>query len=258
MSSLRGRTIVVTRPREQAGPLVDGITSAGGEALLFPLLEIEAIDDAPEFLSALRRLDGAALAIFISPNAVRHGLAGVRRHGRWPDGVPVAAVGQGTAQALREAGFAAAVVPESGADSEALLACRELSAALLAGRDVVLFKGEGGRDLLASTLAERGATVLPAPCYRRLPPAGNIRLLIDRHCAGRLHALVLSSSEAVRHLGVLLADADPALLRETPAFCPHPRIAEAASAIGCRRICLTGAGDSGILAGLSEYNWPTE
>ena len=255
MRPLAGRTIVVTRPREQAAPLCEGIAALGGRAVAFPLLEIVELPDQPELLAALAALDSAALAIFISPNAVAFGLRRALAERAWPTGLAVAAVGQGTARALRERGLAQVVVPPSGFDSEALLACPELSAAALAGRTVILFKGEGGRDLLASTLAERGATVLPAPCYRRLPPAGDLAALRKLADAGQLDGLVVSSSEAVRHLEALLASRDRKLLERCVIFCPHPRIATAAGAVGARKVCLTSPGDAGILAGLSEYNW---
>ena len=257
MSPLAGRTIVVTRPREQAGPLCEGVAAAGGTAVAFPLIEIEALPDDPACQFALTRLDEATLAIFISPNAVAFGVPRVLGYRPWPLELTLAAVGQGTANALRKMGFKQVVVPAAGFDSEALLACPELSATALKGKTVLLFKGEGGRDLLASTLAERGAEVLPAPCYRRLPPVGDVAELLALHEAGQLSGIVVSSSEAVRHLGCLLPKAQRRLLESTVFFCSHPRIAEAARVIGCQQICLTRPGDAGILAGLSEYNWPS-
>ena len=257
LSALAGRTIVVTRPREQAGPLCDAIAAAGGRAVLFPLLEIVGLPDDPACTAALQHLKDAVLAVFISPNAVVFGCARASEQGPWPPATTVAAVGQGTARALREKGFSNVIVPAAGFDSEALLACSELSASAVAGKVVVLFKGEGGRDLLADSLSERGAKVWPAPCYRRLPPAEGLAPLIALHAAGKLHGIVLSSSEAVRHLGALLPAANRRLLDETPVFCPHQRIADAAAAIACQRISLTPPGDAGILVGLSEYNWPS-
>jgi len=248
---------VVTRPRDQAGPLLAGIVAAGGDAVLMPLLEIAALPDHPDFLAALAEIDRAALAIFISPNAVTFGVDEVRKHRPWPAGLPLAAVGQGTAAALRKLGLAPVIVPASGFDSEALLACAELSSTALAGTTVLLFKGEGGRELLADTLTGRGARVLPAPSYRRLPPVEGVAPLLRLQQSGRLDGIVLSSSEAVRHLSELLPAVNRTLLDTVTVFCPHPRIAEAASAIGCRRVCLTPPGDDGMLTGLSEYNWPT-
>ena len=51
---LAGKTIVVTRPRDQAGELAGAIAAQGGEALLFPLLEIgPPVDPAPLAATAL-------------------------------------------------------------------------------------------------------------------------------------------------------------------------------------------------------------
>lgn len=236
--------------------MCDGIVAAGGKAVLLPLLEIAELPADPACARALAALDDAALAIFISPNAVAFGVPRVLAQRPWPAGLAVAAVGEGTARALRDLGFNEVIVPATGFDSEALLACPALSATAVAGKNILLFKGEGGRDLLAATLTERGARVLPAPCYRRLPPRGELGgILLSLHAAGQLDGIVLSSSEAVRHLGALLPPGERAWLAEIPVFCPHRRIAEAAAAIACKKICLTPPGDAGILAGLSEYNW---
>lgn len=257
MSALTGRRVLVTRPRAQAAALCAAIEAAGGEAVLFPLLEIVPLlrDEACE--RALDALPDARLAIFISPNAVDFGVAAALARGPWPAGLPVAAVGQGSARALRERGFSSVVVPADGFDSEALLACPALSAGALSGAKVLLFKGEGGRDLLAQTLAERGATVLPAPVYRRLPPEGDFGDVLAMADDGRLDGVVLSSSEAVRHFGTLIPPTQRAFLEVTPMFCSHPRIADAARVIGCRRIVIAEPGDAGILAALSTYNWPS-
>jgi uroporphyrinogen-III synthase len=258
LQPLTGRTIVVTRPRDQAAGLCDGIAAAGGIPFPFPLLQIEALPDDPEFLAALAEIDRANLAIFISPNAVAYGLPAVCRQRDWPAALALAAVGQGTASALQARGFSRVIVPKLSFDSAALLACEELSAAQIGGKIVLLFKGVGGRDLLASELSARGARVLAAPCYRRLPPEQDFSRLEALYLAGQLDGMVLSSSEAVRHLAALLPETHRALLERTPMFCPHARIGEAAAAIGCRKICLTAAGDPGILAALSEYNWLSE
>ena len=63
---LRGRRILVTRPREQAAGLARLIEQAGGRAILVPAIEIEDLPPPP----ALEKLESFALAIFISPTAM--------------------------------------------------------------------------------------------------------------------------------------------------------------------------------------------
>lgn len=252
---LAGRTIVVTRPRAQAAPLAEAIARLGGTPLIFPLLEISpAADDRP-LADAVARLADYAIAVFISPNAVDHALPAIFARGPWPAGLLPAAVGQGTVRALAAQGVAGCIAPDQRFDSEALLALPELAADRVAGRRVAIFRGDGGRELLAETLRERGATVDCITCYRRSGPATGVMPLLAAWRQGRLDALTVSSSEGLRHLVQLLDAEGRDFLARTPLFVPHARIAESAGALGLHNIILTEAADAGLLAGLRAYNW---
>lgn len=253
---LTGKTIVVTRPRAQSRALAEAIAAAGGEALVFPLLEISPPADPAPLATAAARLADYALAVFISPNAVDYSLPVLLAPSGWPAGLLPAAVGQGTVKALAAYGVAGCVAPRERFDSEALLALPELQAERVAGRRVAIFRGDGGRELLADTLRERGAAVDCIACYRRLPPASGAAPLLAAWRAGRLDAIAVSSSEGLRYLVDMLDAAGRARLAATPLFVPHARIAENARALGLDRVIETPPADAGIIAGLSAYNWP--
>jgi len=253
---LAGKTIVVTRPRAQAGPLAAAIAAQGGQPLIFPLLKIAPAADPQPLAAAVARLADYSLAVFISPNAVDYALPAILARGPWPAGLLPAAVGQGTARALVAHGVTGCIAPSERFDSEALLALPELAGERVAGRRVAIFRGDGGRELLADTLRERGAEVDCIACYRRSGPPGGGAPLLAAWRAGRLAALTVSSSEGLRHLVDLLDTEGRAWLQKTPVFVPHARIAENARASGLRKIILTDAADAGILAGLLAYNWP--
>lgn len=253
---LAGRTIVVTRPRAQADALAAAIRAAGGEPFVFPLLEIGPAPDPAPLAVAVDRLADYALAVFISPNAVDYSLPAILARGPWPAGLTPAAVGQGTVRALAAHGVHGTVVPSARFDSEALLELPELQAGRVAGRRVVIFRGDGGRELLGDTLVERGATVDRIPCYTRSAPADGAAPLLARWREGGIDAFTVSSSEGLRYLVDMLDAEGRALLARTPVFVPHARIAENAAALGLARIVLTGPADAGIIDGLSTYNWP--
>jgi uroporphyrinogen-III synthase len=196
------------------------------------------------------------VAVFISPNAVDHALPAILARGPWPAGLLPAAVGQGTVKALAAQGVAGCVAPTERFDSEALLELPELAVDRVKGRRIAIFRGDGGRELLADTLRERGATVDCITCYRRSGPSGGVAPLLAAWRAGRLDALTVSSSEGLRYLVDLLDAEGRAFLQQTPLFVPHARIAENACALGLSNIILTDAADAGILAGLRAYNWP--
>ena len=253
---LAGRTIVVTRPLAQCAPLVEAIRGEGGEALVFPLLRILPADDPRPLADAVARLGDYAFAVFISPNAVDHALPAILAHGPWPGGLVPAAVGQGTVRALAAHGIGGCIVPSDRFDSEALLALPELDTGHVCGRRIAIFRGDGGRELLADTLRERGATVDCVTCYRRAGPDSGTAPLLAAWRAGRLDALAVSSSEGLRYLHDLLDDEGRRWLSATPLFVPHARIAESAGALGLHRVVLTPPADEGILAALRAYNWP--
>lgn len=253
---LTGKTIVVTRPRAQAQPLADAITAAGGDALLYPLLEISPPADPQPLEQASARLADYALAVFISPNAVDYSVPSLLARGPWPAGLVPAAVGQGTVKALAAHGITGCVAPSERFDSEALLELPELQAARVTGRRVAIFRGDGGRELLADTLRSRGATVDCVACYRRSAPAGGAAPLLMAWRAGRLDAMTVSSSEGLRYLVGMLDAEGHAFLAATPVFVPHARIAENARVLGLQQVVLTASADAGIIAGLCAYNWP--
>lgn len=253
---LAGKTVVVTRPLAQSAPLAEAIAAAGGRPLVFPLLEISAADDHQPLADAVARLGDYALAIFISPNAVDHALPAVLAAGPWPVGLTPAAVGQGTVRSLAVHGVAPCVAPTERFDSEALLELPQLAAARVSGRRVVIFRGDGGRELLAETLVQRGAQVDCVTCYRRSGPAAGMQPLLAAWRAGQLDAVTISSSEGLRYLLARLDAEGRDFLQKTPVFVPHQRIVDNAKALGLSNIILTGAGDGGILEGLRAYNWP--
>ena len=235
--SLRGRSILVTRPRAQAARLARLIEQAAGQTLLFPAIEIEDVPP-PAALSRLHEFD---LAIFVSPTAVAKALPQVRA---WPVALRVAAVGAGTRRALEQHGVAHVISPATGADSEALLATRELGD--VAGQRIAILRGDGGRALLGDTFVERGAKVEYVTCYRRLvpkPPAHPWK-------AGDLDAVTVSSSQGLENLFAVL---DPGMLRSTPLFVPHARIAERARALAVREVVLGGHSDDEMLERLVAY-----
>lgn len=241
MANLAGRRILVTRPSHQAGELMQSILAAGGEPVLFPLLEIRSIADPARLYAQLAALPNYQLLIFISPNAVEFGMAAMAAAGvDWRElSARFAAVGQSSAQALRDLGVRSVLVPHERFDSEGLLALPELQA--VAGWRVLIVRGEGGRALLGDTLTARGATVDYAECYRRMTPTAPLP------SGDVLDAITVTSSEALTHLSQQFAP------RTIPLFVPHARIAELARQQGWQVVYLTASGDAGLLLGLQHW-----
>ncbi|MEI7842366.1 MAG: uroporphyrinogen-III synthase [Gallionellaceae bacterium] len=244
---LAGLNIVVTRPLEQAVPLRQRIEQLGGNAILFPLLEISPPADLTSLHQAIARLAEFNLAIFISPNAVRFGMAEINAAGGLPSLLEVATVGQGSANALRELGVEKVIAPIGQSDSEALLALPALQ--VVQGWKIGIFRGDGGRDLLGDTLKQRGAEVEYVTCYQRGKPQQNIRKLLEK----QPQAITVSSSEALSYLTEMLVESSASYWAGIPLFVSHERIAATAKNQGWQNIYQTEAGDEGVISALIAW-----
>jgi uroporphyrinogen-III synthase len=248
---LAGKGIVVTRPAHQAGQLARMIEDAGGRPILFPAIEIRDAEDPRPFLDIVARLDQFDLAVFISPNAVSRALPPILERRALPPRLKVAAVGGASVRALAGHGVSGVIAPRERYDSEALLELPELAAP--SGMRVVVFRGQGGRELLGETLSARGALVEYAECYRRARPDADPAPLMTAWKRNALDAVTVTSSDGLRNLHAMVAEAGRRPLLRTPLFAPHPRIAETARGLGVERVVVTGPGDEGLLAGLVAY-----
>ncbi len=241
---LAGLNIVVTRPRDQADGLAASLRTLGANPVMLPLLEIAPAPDQAALQAFVQSAATYQLLIFISPNAVQYGMAALSHI---PDGVRVAAVGQGTAKALRKRYAQQVIVPSERFDSEGLLALPELQQ--VAAWRIAILRGDGGRELLGETLASRGAQVEYVTCYQRSKP----KLDADVWLSAHPDAITVTSSEALTHLWQGLGEAAATLVQNTTLFVAHPRIAEIAKTQGWQQVVTTAAGDDGMCAGLVAW-----
>ena len=247
---LANRGIVVTRPAHQAAPFAAMIQAAGGRAILFPVIEIAAIDDTRALHELIDRLDGFDRAIFVSPNAVYQAMTLIKARRALPAQLTYAAVGRASVRELGKFGVTGVVAPAR-FDSEALLALPQF--ADVAGQRVVIFRGVGGRDLLGDALAARGARVEYAECYQRVRPRADPSPLLEAWQANALDAVTVTSSEGLHNFCALIGECGRAWLAQTPLFVPHARIAATARELALTAVVQTAQGDEGLLAGLEQW-----
>lgn len=223
------------------------IRALGGAVYHFPLIDIRPPKHPAALLSQLERLAQTDLAIFVSPTAVEQAF---RHLPAWPAHLPAAGVGQGSARALRQAGISRIIVPEDGNDSEALLALPQLQS--VSGKRVMLFRGEGGRTLIADSLRTRGALVEEIECYRRVMPQADVEGLLRAHAGHAFDAIVLTSREGLAHFLQLLGE-QAKVFHEVPFFAPHPRIAEAIRQAGFAYAYVMPSGDEGCVQAMAHH-----
>lgn len=198
---LHNMRVLVTRPKQRASGLCESIAQAGGTALQFALIEITEPADSQSREYARDHIAQFALAIFISPTAVEKTLEYLTALAA---DTRVSAIGSRTANTLETMGLNIDIVPD-GHNTESLLEHPELQAGLIAGKKIVIFRGEGGRELLGDTLRSRGAEVFYADMYQRSPPPSANQL--DQYLA-ETDIITVSSNQGLQNLYDLATDKD--------------------------------------------------
>lgn len=242
---------MVTRPSHQAESLCELISAAHGRPIRFPTLEILGPADKADARDALNSVREMDLLVFVSANAVQYAFPLLP--GEVPLDLEIAAIGRATARKLDDVGLPATLTPDR-MDSEGLLAMPALQQ--MAGRRVFVLRGNGGRELIAETLRERGAEVRQVEVYRRQRP--------ERSAAARnlvsgwddLVDVVIATSNAILdNLFDLIGETGAERLRQTPVIVVSQRMAEHAVTRDCESVYVAdSAQDADLLAALCGVN----
>lgn len=219
---LTGCYVISLRPVGGHRPVRRAAAALGARTLALSPWRIARLDD-DHARSGLRRALAAPRVVFTSPAAVT--AAAALEPLRPRPGQAWVAVGAGTALGLAQAGAGDIPSPER-MDSEGLLAMPALCE--VRGLDVGLVTAPGGRGVIAATLAGRGARVLRANVYERVPVMPSPRSLAALSALAAPAWLLLSSGEALEHVLSAVAGDALARLRATPVVAASERLGDLA------------------------------
>ena len=252
--ALQGQVIVNTRPGHQQEKLTALLTAEGACVLSFPALEI--VDTATtDFLRNLAtNLANYQIAIFISRNAV-DGAFRFLGNAALPEGLHLGVIGAGTRAALAEKvdALEARLISSEFYASEGLLDAQALQR--VDGQNILIFRGQQGRNLLGDELRRRGARVDYCEVYRRQQPALAADALTHL-LEGTLPTLILfTSTEGMRFLLDLIEPGSRALLLRIPWLLISERMRESALKLGHNAsIIIAGnASDGGIRQTICDW-----
>jgi len=232
VAALAGCYVISLRPVGGHAAVRSAAAKHGARVLALSPWKLQLRDDAATRAN-LRAALAATRVLVTSPAAVRaaHALRPLRkrRAQAW------FAVGSGTAAALRRSGIHDVVAPIR-MDSEGLLALPGLRD--VRGHDIGLLTAPGGRGRIVPALRRRGARVLRADVYARMPIVPSARAIANLRTLTAPPWLLLSSGEALLQLlGTLPRDA-VALLRKSRVVAASLRLAELARAQGFTRVAV--------------------
>jgi len=241
---LQGQVILNTRPAHQQAELSALLQRRGASVLSFPVI---AIEPAPLPSPAI---DPGVydILLFVSRNAV-DGAFGLFEPADLAAVAQFGVIGTATGAALREriGNPGARLIRSEPFNSEALLAAAALEQ--VAGKRILILRGQQGRNLLGDELSARGAQVDYCEVYRRVLPA-SVPEAFNRLVAGGFPTLViLTSNEGMHNLFELVDAAAAERLRHIPWLLISERMRESALKLGHNApiVIARSASDSGIV-----------
>ncbi len=207
MRPLEGRSVIVTRTREQADALVEPLEALGAEVLALPVIAIVEPEDWGQVDIAIAHLSDYDWVVLTSTNGVDRFLARVLEHGLDPaerlasSGAKVAVVGSATAARLQDAGVRVDLVPSEFRGEGLADAFREHGVG--PGCRILIPRALEAREVLPETLREIGCEVDVVPVYRTMP-ADPDHAVLDRIRTGDIDVVTFTSGSTVRNFIELL------------------------------------------------------
>lgn len=220
---------------------MESLNSAGYACVHQPLIDIVPVSNDPVLKQCMMNLDEYHTIISVSANASRIALDWLDQY--WPQtpvGIEWLAVGP-TSAAVFESIFISPKTPEL-AKTEGMLAMDALQRHRVAGQKILILRGKGGRETLANTLTERGATVHYAELYERSPvplARGELLALCQQH---QINLAVLTSGDLVKQFIDQLNDSNR--LADITLVVPSERVAAYAEQLGASKVALSEGADT--------------
>ena len=238
--------VLLTRPEGSNDSMKRALNLLGVETIETPLMAIEPLAPSQCCVEQLQR---AQKVIFISQHAVLHSQT---LFSETELDKSFFAVGQKTAEILKQAGIEAFGANNPSQDSEGLLSLPELES--VANEHIVIVRGHGGREKLASELTARGAKVHYCEVYQRVMPELDSKHVCQSWQRQGVDTMLITSGEILSNLLRLASNEQLEWLKQCRLIVPSDRVAKMAQAVGLEQVHNAGgASKSAMLSTLKQF-----
>jgi len=238
--------VLITRPEPQASQLASKLQLAGYATVCQPLFYYQAKDTLAD-LTPLLTKNKHSIVIFVSKAAVdyAHQVLPVTQ---WQVSTYIA-VGHTTQKALADLGVENVITPTQH-DSEGILSLAQLQQ--VSQRNIIIVRGDGGRELIAEQLVSRGANVQYFESYQRRWHTFT-NSIIEQWQAKQVNTIWITSNAILESVVQLINDSDNFWQNTCLWLVASTRIAERAKHLGIKHvICTNSAMDNALLQALSN------
>ena len=201
---LFGKTVVITRTREQASELVARLSELAADCLECPTIRVVPPKDWAPLDRAIDQLDTYDWLVLTSVNGVNFFFDRLYEQGkdvRALGNVRTATIGPATAKRLREFGFTSDIIPKTYRAESIIEAFDKES---MEGKRVLLPRAKEARPILPVEVRKMGATVDEVPAYQTEQCRDNVDLLINHLGRHTIDMVTFTSSSTVRNFKTLL------------------------------------------------------
>ncbi|HLA39567.1 MAG TPA: uroporphyrinogen-III C-methyltransferase [Candidatus Glassbacteria bacterium] len=234
---LFGRTVIVTRAREQASDFTLRLQSAGARIIELPTIRIGPCPDPEGLERVIGRLSEFDWIIFTSANGVKALLEELHARGRDVRALgraALCAIGPATAEALTRLGLKVDLVPQTYVAESIVEALKSLGT--LEGKKIFLPRAEIARKVLPESLAALGAEITEVPVYStQIETPENLEQVKQALLGGEIDLVTFTSSSTVENFVALVGEDIARRAAERTAYAAiGPVTAEKAEACGLK------------------------
>ena len=230
---LFGKTVVVTRTRQQASDLVAKLSALGAECLECPTIQVVPPDDWLPLDRAIERLERYDWLVLTSVNGVNFFFERLFQQGRDVrslGGVRTASIGPATARRLRDFGLKSDIIPESYVAESVIDA---FQGEILDGKRILLPRAKEARPILPVELRKMGGHVDEIAAYQTQQVSEGMNRLIGRLEDHSVDLVTFTSSSTVKNFKAAVPpDRFDELMSGVKTACIGPITAETATQLG--------------------------
>ncbi len=240
-------SILITRPAPAGEELVRRLRGLGKSAFSAPLIEIYPGADLPLLSQKLQWLSAGDLVFLLSKNAVHYANKQLIQEGQlWPNQLSYYGIGKSTSLMFHQCTGLEIAYSGQGETSEDLLQLPALQS--VSNKKILLLRGNGGREVIASTLRFRGGEVDYCECYSRQPVKYDVSGFSGHWQQCGIQTIVVTSGEMLQLLYNLVTDSDgKAWLLRCDLIVVSERLANIAQTLGWQTIKVAKSADNDAL-----------
>lgn len=240
---LKGKTIIITRPRAQSGEMTLHVERLGATVIHCPAIEIVEPVSWAALDAAIDQLTTYDWLVFTSSNGAEFFFRRLAEklcgHGVSMNNLVICAIGPATAKAIEKAGVRVDVVAKDSKAEGALATIIEHvgGADRIRGLRFLIPRARIAREVLPDKLSRLGAYVNAVEAYQTVKPDVNTDDIARLFKEGRVDAITFTSSSTVSNFAALVGVDDlSTLLRNTVVACIGPVTASTALEHGLKDI----------------------